>query len=77
MAAVLVLIAAMHMAVLDFFCAGRANRRDRAGKNQGHASQRVIAIENNLVVGNFSNAIDNEVIFAAFFRTTLELHAHL
>jgi N utilization substance protein A len=53
----------MDVTVLKFLGAGRADCRHRAGEDQGHTGQRMVAVEHDLVVGDLGHAVDDEIVF--------------
>jgi hypothetical protein len=67
-------VLAMGMAVGDFFCGGGTHAGDGAGKHECNASQRMVAIDHHLVVGDIGNGEQRIVIFT-IFAAALELHA--
>ena len=76
-AIVIVVIAVIEMTSGDFFGACRANGGDGAGEDQRHAGQRVIAVEHHLVVGDFGDAVEQDVVLVAALGQAFKLHADL
>ena len=67
----------MNVSVLDFFGTGGTHCSHRAGKDQGHASERMISIQHHAIIGHFGYAIDHYIIFIAAFGQAFKLHADL
>ena len=61
----------MDVTVLDLLGACRANRRHRAGKHERHARQRMVSIENHLVVRDFGDAVNQDIVVITAFRRRL------
>src|SRR6187200_1668718 len=64
---------AMHMPVLELFRGRRAHRVDLAKEAQRHAGQRMVAIDDHLVVSNIGHGIDERL--AGFARLAFKAHA--
>ena len=65
---------AMDMAMLDLVCGRRAHFGNSTGKHQGHAGQRMVAVDDHLVVRDVGDGVDQQLLGA--IGLPLELHAN-
>ena len=65
---------AMHVTVFEFFRGGRAHVDHRQVEAQRHAGQWMVAIQDDLVIGDFGDGKDHRLIVAVFGHA-FELHA--
>lgn len=66
---------AMHVLVGDFFFSGGAHVDHFQLEAQGHAGQRMVAVQDHFIFGDFSHGENHCVIVFAAFRQAFELHA--
>jgi hypothetical protein len=74
--AMVVAMRAVHVLVRDFFFGCGAHVDHRQLEAQGHAGQRVIAVEDDLVVGDVGHGEDHRAFVVGAVGHAFELHAH-
>jgi hypothetical protein len=73
--AMVMAVGAVHVAVGDFFVGGGAHVDHRQLEAQRHAGQRMVAVEDDLVVGDVGDGEDHRFVVASPVGHAFELHA--